>query len=83
MSKAFLGITSIPHGLTTLSGLPPPPCMIPMMAHGHPSHHSISQEPPPLIGNTPLIMGFTSPTCPTGHSLAHMDVEVLIVRPQH
>ena len=32
MSKAFLGVTPIPHSLTTISGIPPLPCMISMMA---------------------------------------------------
>ena len=34
-------------------------------------------------GNTPFIFGFTSPTCVSGHSPAHMDVGVLMVKPQH
>ena len=52
-------------------------------ASPYPGHHGVGQEPPLLIGNTPLILRLTSPTCAIGRSLADMDVEDLMVKPQH
>ena len=51
--------------------------------HDGPSHYGVGREPPPQIDNIPLILGLISSTSATGRSPAHMDVGVLMVKPQH
>src|SRR5918998_2877920 len=52
MSKAILGGTPLPRGLTALSGVSSPPPLTPMVTSRPRSNHDAGGETPPLIGNT-------------------------------
>lgn len=52
MSKAQLGGTPIPRGLTALGGVSSPPPMTTMVTPRPPSSHNAGGETPPHIGST-------------------------------
>ena len=51
MSNAILGGTPLPHNLTTLSGVFPPPSITYMVFQGHSNGYDAGGETPPTIGN--------------------------------